>query len=316
MHNLATEKNLNREIHENIVEIKNFTKKFKNFISVDNISFNIKKGSIHGFIGPNGSGKTTTIKSMIGAYIIDDGNILINGHKASSVEANKLIGYIPEKSVFPDHLTTYQYLVQMAQLSGLTKSQAVNIVKDKLIETNLWEHRDKKPKYFSSGMQKKVLLIQSLLIDAQLLIFDEPAANLDPLARNELFNKIIELKKQGKTVLISSHILTELEKIVDSVTFIYYGRLLFSGSVDELMNKYKGYLFIKTDDLERTKQVLEINGFKSIVIDNDQLIISNTLKTDEKIIVSLLIDNFISIKYINKIDLTFIYNQFINNKST
>lgn len=229
----------------NIIVIKNYTKKFGKFVSLHNISFNISQGSIHGFIGPNGSGKTTTIKSIIGAYKSKPGDITVDGYKPGSQKANAQIGYIPEKASFPNHLNTLDYLTTMATLNGIkikdAKQKALQILGDLKLE----KHKFRNPNNFSSGMKKKIMLAQALMNDPKILVLDEPAANLDPTARKELFDSIIKLRNQGITVFISSHVLSELERIVDEITFIYDGNILFTGKTDIFQGK-ENDLYLKT----------------------------------------------------------------------
>lgn len=243
------------------IRILNYTKKFGKFIANKDVTFDVDHGVIHGFIGPNGSGKTTTIKTIIGAYTLDQGVIEINGNKPGTSLANTLIGYIPERASFPKHLNTEQYLVAMAELSGIKTKIAKKRAKTILKELGMDEHAKRKPGKFSSGMQKKILLAQSLMHDPSILILDEPAANLDPDARKELFDKLRDLRDQGKTVLISSHILSELERLVDEVTFLYYGEVLYSGTTEKLISK-ENDIFIKFDDNEKGAALLRNLGYK------------------------------------------------------
>ncbi|MEM6829181.1 MAG: ABC transporter ATP-binding protein [Bacteroidota bacterium] len=153
-------------------------------------------------------------------------NHSFNGYKAGSVKANKLIGYIPERASFPKHLNTINYLKAMGELSGLKPKVAFKRANDILEALKMEKQAKRKPIHFSSGMQKKILLAQALLTDPKILILDEPASNLDPTTRKELFDQLIFLRDQGKTILISSHILSELERIIDEATFVYYGEVV------------------------------------------------------------------------------------------
>lgn len=220
------------------IEIHGFTKKFKKFVAIDNIDMKVGKRKIHGFIGPNGSDKTTTIKSLVGAIIPTVGNFSIDGLKANSQAAKKIIGYIPENARFPKHLNVYQYLVEMIYLCDIPFKDAKVKAKKILENLNLWKFRSKNSNTFSSGMKKKALLAQALIADPKVLILDEPAANLDSTARQELFNDLIHVKNQGKTILICSHILTELQDLADEITILNYGKVVFSGTV---INSNQGY---------------------------------------------------------------------------
>ena len=241
---------------DDAIVIKDFYKSFGKTISVNTISFNVQKGTIHGFIGPNGSGKTTTIKTLIGAYLPNKGSLTINGFKVGTKNANKIIGYIPERASFPGHLNASEYLKAMGEISGLSpkaaKAKATAILKD----LNLEIHAKRKPTSFSSGMQKKILLAQALINDPQILILDEPAANLDPDARKELFDEIVSLRNQGKTILISSHIMSELERIIDHLTFLYFGDIIYSGLVLDFIKTHSG-MFVKTSNNQKVINFLK-----------------------------------------------------------
>ena len=219
------------------LEVINYTKKFGKFVAVQDVNFGVTHGKIHGFIGPNGAGKTTTIKAIIGAYSKSSGQIMIEGFKAGSIKAKKRIGYIPERASFPGYMTCMEYLVAMAQLSGFksraAKAKALEILKDLGLE----EHTHRKPALFSSGMKKKILVAQALMTDPTVLVLDEPAANLDPTARKDMFEMFTKITNKGYSILISSHILSELQFIVDEVTFISQGQIRFSGGIKDLASK-------------------------------------------------------------------------------
>lgn len=239
------------------IEIHGFTKKFKKFVAVDDIDMNVAKGKIHGFIGPNGSGKTTTIKSLVGAIIPTSGNFSINGLKSNSPAAKKLIGYIPENARFPKHLNVYKYLIEMSYLRDVKYKEAKIKAKEILENINLWKFRTKNPNTFSSGMKKKVLLAQALIADPKVLILDEPAANLDPTARQELFNDLIKVKNQGKTILICSHILTELQDLADEITILNYGKVVFSGAVINSSQNYYQFTVMEKPMLASLENVVK-----------------------------------------------------------
>jgi len=223
-----------------ILFVENLYKRYprKKQPAINHISFNVYPGQFHAFIGANGAGKTTSIKSIIGAYSLWEGTVLINGKKNTSVAAKKRLGYIPENARFPAKMSCYSYLVWMARLSGVEKEAAKKFAEAKLKELNLKNLRNKSPNSFSSGQKKKVLLAQALINDPDILVMDEPAANLDPKARIELFEKLGKLQKQGKAILISSHVLAELDKYANAATILDGGKIVFTGTTKELFDKY------------------------------------------------------------------------------
>lgn len=243
--------------HEIIASISNLTKHYKKrpYPAVDNISFNIKKGEFHVFIGANGAGKTTTIKAIIGAYANYSGEILIDGNKNSLVVAKRKIGYVPEVAIFPKEFSTRTYLESMAIMSGLSKSEAKKFTTNKLTELNMLDLQNKKPSSFSSGQKKKILLAQAMVHNPDILIMDEPAANLDPLARAELFKTLEKYKEQGKSIFISSHILSEIGKYADTATILDGGKIVFHDRLDGTQNLeelYSKYVVLGSVDTSKT----------------------------------------------------------------
>lgn len=218
------------------LEVIHFNKKYRgrNNYAVRDASFVVKAGEFHGFIGANGAGKTTSIKSIIGAYAKFGGEIKIFGLHHRSKEAKNKIGYIPEKADFPKGMSLHKYLYYMATLSGLNKKSAKEFANEKISEFGLENVKKDSPNSFSSGQKKKVLLAQALVSNPDLIIMDEPAANLDPKARKEFFDELKRLQKEGKTIFLSSHILTELDQFVDSITILDNGQMVYSGSVADV----------------------------------------------------------------------------------
>lgn len=217
---------------DKVLEVINLTKIFsKTNRGIQDINISVNSGDFHAFIGENGAGKTTTIKSIIGAYPNYSGQILIYGKAIKDASAKSIIGYVPENAIFPKELSVYQYLYNFSILSNIPKKQADTKIKQFLKLFNIEDLINDKPYNFSSGQKKKVLLIQALLHDPKLLILDEPAANLDPTARYELFSLLKNLNEnEGITILISSHVLSEIDKYVNSVTLIHNGHIVYSGS--------------------------------------------------------------------------------------
>ncbi|WP_427867278.1 ABC transporter ATP-binding protein [Mycoplasmopsis arginini] len=224
---------------KNILEVINLKKIFpKTDRGIKTINFSIQEGAFHAFIGENGAGKTTTIKTIIGAYTNYEGDIKINELNIKKAEARAIIGYVPEVAIFPKELTVFEYLYNLSILSNIKKSEARDLINKYLKLFNIENLAKDKPHTFSSGQKKKVLLIQALLNNPKLLILDEPAANLDPTARFELFSLLQKLNKEEKiSILISSHVLAEIDKYVDSVTLIHDGKILYSGIKKEPLEK-------------------------------------------------------------------------------
>ncbi|CAM9139769.1 ABC transporter ATP-binding protein [Mycoplasma todarodis] len=218
---------------ENIIEVKGLTKTFKKSTAVDDISFVVKRGSFHGFLGANGAGKTTTIKMIVGAYNQFKGEISINGFSSKTKESKNLIGYVPERPIFPVNQSVVTYLTYMGNLSGMKLKDSKKRVLELLSKYKVEDLAKKNPNKLSSGQKKKILLIQALLNSPKLIIMDEPASNLDPIARANLFKDLKELNKEGVTVFITSHILAELDGFIVDATVLSKGKIIFSGKVDD-----------------------------------------------------------------------------------
>lgn len=252
-----------------ILFVRNLTKFYsrKKVPNIDNLNFDVYAGEFHAFIGANGAGKTTTIKSLITSYYNWSGTILINGIKNLEEAAKKKIGYIPEKAVFPDGFNTYDYLKWMVMLSGLNKEQACKVTEQQLKSIGMWNMRHRSPNTFSSGQKKKVLLSQTLIHDPDIIIMDEPVANLDPKARIDFFDNLMELRKRGKAVFISSHVLAELDMYADALTILDGGKIVYSGLKSTLLKRYdtgKHFLSIPITRQKLVEAYLNKNKVKMV----------------------------------------------------
>ena len=248
-----------------ILFVRNLTKFYsgKDQPNIDCLNFNVFPGEFHAFIGANGAGKTTTIKSLITSYYNWSGTILINGIKNLTENAKKKIGYIPEKASFPENFSTYNYLKWMVMLSGLNTKDAETIVEKQLREIGMWNMRNRSPNTFSSGQKKKVLLLQTLIHNPDIIIMDEPVANLDPKARIDFFDKLLQLKRQKKAIFISSHVLAELDMYADALTILDGGKIVYSGKKQTLLDKYNTNDYtLSFDKANKTKVLKYLKSLK------------------------------------------------------
>lgn len=220
---------------------KQYTRKAKP--AIDKLNFKVLRGEFHAFVGANGAGKTTTIKSIVGAYANFEGKVKISGVDNHEKLSKAKLGYIPEIARFPSRISTYDYLKSMAMLNRLTSKEADEFVKKILIEFKMYDLKNVSPNKFSSGQKKKILLAQALSNDPDILIMDEPAANLDPKARIDFFNILKNLQKKGKSIFISSHILSELDLYADSLTILDGGKIVFTGKRNNEEHKGNKYAF-------------------------------------------------------------------------
>ncbi|OGS17646.1 MAG: hypothetical protein A2219_00985 [Elusimicrobia bacterium RIFOXYA2_FULL_50_26] len=191
---------------------------------VEGLNLSVDKGEIFGLLGLNGSGKTTTIKLTLGLLRPTSGSVTVFGERAGSTQALRKIGYLPEVPYFYRYLTAKEILSLYARLSGLDNvAERVEHIIDMV---GLSQKRDKQLAEFSKGMLQRIGIAQSLLHDPELLIYDEPVSGLDPLAMQEMRTLLLKLKSRGKTIFLSSHLISEVEKICDRVGILVKGNMV------------------------------------------------------------------------------------------
>ena len=218
-------------------------------LAVDHIDLRVTPG-IHGFLGPNGAGKTTTINMLVGAISITEGEAFIKGHKAGSIQARRLIGFLPQDPAFYGSMTALNYLVFMAQLFGVRKSVARARARDLLEFFGLEEETRKTIAEFSGGMKQKVGLASTLIHGPKLLILDEPTTNLDPVGRKSIIDYIKQLSTD-MSIFVSSHILSEIEQMCEEVTILVNGKIVITDKIRGLKDKYslvEDKFVLDTDD--------------------------------------------------------------------
>ncbi len=258
-----------------MIQTAGLTKTFGSFTAVDSINLEVRKGSIHGFVGPNGAGKTTTMKMLIGALRSTRGDGWIGGHEIGSAAARALVGYAPEHPVLYDNMTSFDYLVYLARICGVATGEAKKRADALLESLDLGPFKDRKGGKFSAGMKQRLCLAQALIHEPSLLILDEPTANMDPTGRLSILDKLRQLSQDKKTtILLSSHILGELEQIVDSLTMINHGHIVVQGSTAELRKQFaENHYLLKTSRNEAVLEVLRAREcFQEGWIDADDFV--------------------------------------------
>lgn len=206
----------------------------KKVLAVDDFNLAISKGEIFGCIGPNGAGKSTTIKLMLDLIRPDAGSITINDLPVTDVRARASVGYLPESPYMYDFLTAREYLSYSGGLSGVSSSKIAERSLLLLDQLKLAHAADRRISTYSKGMQQRTAIAAALIHDPDLVVLDEPMSGLDPLGRKLIFDLIAELKRQGKTVFISSHVLTDIERLCDRVGIIVQGRLSYLNQVNQI----------------------------------------------------------------------------------
>ncbi len=222
---------------ENLV--KDYTTGFlrKKVRVLKGVSFSVNKGEIFGFVGPNGAGKTTTFKTILGFVPPTSGRVEIMGKPLGDVDVKKHIGYLPENPYFYDYLTGEELLRYMGELHGLNGSGLTKRVDELLEKVNMSHAKRVQLRKYSKGMLQRVGVAQALINDPEFLILDEPMSGLDPMGQREIRELILEQKKKGKTILLSSHILSDVEALCDRVGVIIGGRVVKMGELGKLFEE-------------------------------------------------------------------------------
>lgn len=289
--------------------LKNVTKAFGKFVAVDNLSFEVPAGEIFGFIGPNGAGKTTTIKILSTLLEPDTGTAWIGGHciYSNPEKVRMVMGYMPDYFGTYDNVTVEEFLDFFARAYHIPRKKRLVTIQGCMELTDLNNLKEKLISSLSKGMKQRLCLAKTLLHDPQVLILDEPAAGLDPRARVELRSLLKELRNMKKTILISSHILTELSDIVDSVAIVEKGKLVVSGSLDDisrLANKsnVEGAvdILIKLHSEEKIEEAMRILERENTVVStkyesNNMIVVYNGKIEDLYLIIKPLVDAAIPI---------------------
>ncbi len=225
-----------------VIACQQLSKVFKDFWmrdrarAVDRLDLVIKQGEVFGLLGPNGSGKSTTIKLILGLLKPTSGRVMVFGKSPSDVATKARIGYLPEESYLYPFLNARETLEYYAKLFGIdSKTRASRI--DELLDMVGLTHAQFRPvREYSKGMQRRIGIAQALINDPELLILDEPTTGLDPIGTRQVKDLILELGRRGKTVILSSHLLTDVEDVVDRMVILYGGRIRGEGSCDELLS--------------------------------------------------------------------------------
>jgi len=227
-----------------MIELKNIEKKYqtdfwtKPFKALDDLSFSIEQGALVGFLGANGAGKTTSIKVILKFIKQNKGDVFYGPELSSGAESIfSRIGYIPERPYFYPHLTGKEFIEYMGKLSDVPTHLISARMRDWSDRFGISFALDRKVRSYSKGMLQRLGFVASLIHDPLLLILDEPLSGLDPIGRRELKQALIELHREGKTVFFSSHIVSDVEEICNKVVFLEKGRLVYDGSIDQLIEK-------------------------------------------------------------------------------
>ena len=243
-----------------MLKIENLTKQYGKLCAVDSLNLQIETGDIMGFIGPNGAGKTTTIRVVatllrptFGTAYVDGIDVLANPE-----QVRPMIGYMPDFFGLYHDVKVWEYLDFFAAAYRMPKSKRAGAIGDVLELTDLTIKRESFVSELSRGMQQRLCLAKTLLHDPKLLLLDEPASGLDPRARIEIKELLKELRKMGKTILISSHILPELADFCNKIAIIEQGKLVVSGDVDTIIQQCRGGTMLRVGLVDRHEEALAL----------------------------------------------------------
>jgi ABC-2 type transport system ATP-binding protein len=220
-----------------IVELQHVRKAYDTKIAVADLSFTIESGSMFGLLGPNGSGKTSSIRMMIGITVPDSGTVSLFGQPFHR-DLLKRVGYLPEERGLYKKMKVMDQLIFLGQLRGLDATTASRRAHDWCDRLGITPSIDKKTEELSKGMQQKIQFISTLLHEPELIIMDEPFSGLDPVNAVLLMDTLVDLRKQGRTILFSTHRMDQVEKICDNICLIHNSHLVLSGSMREIKSRY------------------------------------------------------------------------------
>lgn len=224
---------------DHVVETKSLSKSYGDFVALDSLSIHVDRGQILGFIGPNGAGKTTTIKILVGLSRPTSGSAFIAGVNCSenASKIKRLVGYMPDRFGSYDNMRVHEYLDFFGAIFGISRGGRRKRIADVMELTDTTYMQDKFVESLSHGMQQRVGIARTLLHNPEVLILDEPANGLDPKARIDMRQLLLRLANEGKTLIVTSHILPELARICDTVAIVSGGKMRAFGPLDEVMRR-------------------------------------------------------------------------------
>ncbi|WP_169304378.1 ABC transporter ATP-binding protein [Pedobacter frigoris] len=285
---------------ELVIETRGLNHYFGQQKVVDNLSLKVQKGSIYGFLGPNGAGKTTSIKILLNLLKSQKDTVYLFGKEINSnrIKSLKRLGALVEQPAIYAHLSGKENLINRCILLSINKRKADEM----LALVGLTEAADKKAGKYSLGMKQRLGISLALLSDPELLLLDEPTNGLDPNGIIEIRNLMIELaSKHGKTILVSSHLLSEIERIATHVGIINKGKLLFQGTITELHDLSKPTIEIEVSDIDRASEFLKSNGFEVNTIEEKKISLMYKSAEESGKINTLLVQNGFTVSSIYQV---------------
>lgn len=281
-----------------MLEIRDLCKSYDDFIALDHLDLTIQKGELFGFVGPNGAGKTTMLRIISGLLPADSGKVSVFGIDAvnDSEHLKEKIGYVPDFFGVYDNLKAIEYMEFFASIYGITGEKAQKLCLKLMDKVHLADKAEFMVDSLSRGMKQRLCLARSLIHDPELLILDEPVSGLDPRARIEMKKTLRSIHEEGKTIIISSHILSELAELCTTIGIIEQGKMKVKGTIEEIMRKVNALnpIVIKiAGEKDTALQLLKENKeVSSISLEKDNLIIGFAGNQEQQIqLLRQLIDN-------------------------
>ena len=279
---------------QEILTLKNLTKKYGSLTAVNNLSVTIEKGNVYGILGPNGSGKSTTLGIVLNVVNKTAGEFHWFDGSGSTHQALKKVGAIIERPNFYPYMTAAQNLNLVCKIKDVSKEK----VNEKLDIVGLLDRKDDKFKTFSLGMKQRLAIASALLNDPEILILDEPTNGLDPQGIHQIREIIKKIASEGTTILLASHLLDEVEKVCTHVVILRKGKSLYSGRVEDMISSH-GFFTLKSDDLEKLKTVLEAHPcIGNIKQEEDKLVAYLKEPLEGAVLNKLLFEKGINLSYL------------------
>lgn len=225
-----------------ILRLENVTKRYRDHIAVDEISFEVEPGTIFGMLGPNGAGKTSTIRIITTITAPDSGQVYFQSELLNKTHPSRM-GYLPEERGLYKKMKVGDHLIYLAQLKGLSVQNATRKCKEMLERFEALDWWNKKVEELSKGMQQKIQFIATIVHDPVLLILDEPFSGLDPINSNMIRDEIFRLRDEGVTIIFSTHRMEQVEEMCEDIILIHHGKNILQGNVKEIQHQYKEHLF-------------------------------------------------------------------------
>lgn len=281
-----------------MLHIQDLTKNYGSFTAVNHLTLHIPEGDLFGFVGPNGAGKTTTIRIVCGLLKASGGKVQIGGTQAAvgSKEMKRLIGYVPDFFGVYDNLKVHEYMDMYGSMYSMNSKDIAKLTDDLLELVNLTDKREFYVDTLSRGMKQRLCVARALLHNPKLLILDEPNSGLDPRARVEMKELLKNLHSMGKTIVISSHILSELSEMCNSIGIMNRGQLVAAGKIEDIMNHLSGGKKIHVrvvSEMEKAVRIIREHAGANVesVLENEVIISHNGSDEDICALIGSLIQN-------------------------